>query len=82
MARPITGNGPRVCWRVPVPGLDKYHGTDTFLTEALTLEAKGEVDKALTAEKPFLLYMSPLRSALALSIRRSFCGALPRPRQK
>ena len=42
----------------PVPGLDKYHGTDTFLTEALTLEAKSEVDRALAAEKPFLLYMS------------------------
>ena len=42
----------------PVPGLDKYHGTDTFLTEALTLEAKNEVDKALTEEKPFLLYLS------------------------
>lgn len=42
----------------PVPGLDKYHGTDTFLTEALTLEAKSEVDTALAAETPFLLYMS------------------------
>ncbi len=42
----------------PVPGLNKYHGTDTFLTEALTLEAKTEVDKALAAKKPFFLYMS------------------------
>ena len=42
----------------PVPGLDKYHGTDTFLTEALTLEAKIEVDKALAAGKPFFLHMS------------------------
>jgi hypothetical protein len=42
----------------PVPGLDKYHGTDTFLTEALTLEAKAEVDKAVAAQKPFFLYMS------------------------
>ncbi len=42
----------------PVPGLDKYHGTDTFLTEALTLEAKSEVDKALAAEQPFFLHMS------------------------
>ena len=42
----------------PVPGLDNYHGTDTFLTEALTLEAKAEVDKALGAEMPFFLYMS------------------------
>ena len=42
----------------PVPDLDKYHGTETFLTEALTLEAKVEVDKALTAKRPFFLYMS------------------------
>lgn len=42
----------------PVPGLDKYHGTDTFLTEALTLEAMAEVDKAVTTKKPFFLYMS------------------------
>jgi arylsulfatase A-like enzyme len=42
----------------PVPGLDKYHGKDIFLTEALTLEAKAEVDKALAAKKPFFLYMS------------------------
>ena len=42
----------------PVKGLDKYHGTDTFLTEALTLEAKAEVDKAIAAEQPFFLHMS------------------------
>ncbi len=42
----------------PVTGLEKYHGTDTFLTEALTVEAKSEVDKALAAGKPFFLYMS------------------------
>jgi len=44
--------------RQAVPHLEKYHGTDTFLTEALTLEAKTEVDKALAAGKPFFLYMS------------------------
>jgi arylsulfatase A-like enzyme len=38
--------------------LEKYHGTETFLTEALTLEAKAEVDKALAAKKSFFLYMS------------------------
>jgi arylsulfatase A-like enzyme len=42
----------------PIPGLEKYHGTDTFLTEALTLEAKAEIDKALTKKKPIFLYMS------------------------
>ena len=41
-----------------VPGLDKYHGTDTFLTEALTLEAMAQIDTAVAAGKPFFLYMS------------------------
>ncbi len=44
--------------RQAVPHLDKYHGTDTFLTEALTLEARAELDKALAVEKPFFLYMT------------------------
>src|SRR5262245_17215221 len=39
-----------------VLGLDKYHGTQTFLTEALTLEAKTHVSDAVTANKPFFLY--------------------------
>jgi arylsulfatase A-like enzyme len=43
---------------VAVPHLEKYHGTDTFLTEALTLEAVVDLDKAIAEEKPFFLYMS------------------------
>ena len=42
----------------PVPGLDQYHGKDIFLTEALTIEAKGEVDKAVETNQPFFLHMS------------------------
>ncbi|MCR9117430.1 MAG: sulfatase [bacterium] len=41
-----------------VPHLDKYHGTETFLTEALTIEAKAEVTDAVKAKEPFYLYMS------------------------
>ena len=41
-----------------VPRLDKYHGTETFLTEALTLEALAQVDTAVAAGKPFFLYLS------------------------
>jgi arylsulfatase A-like enzyme len=44
--------------RQAVPHLEKYHGTETFLTEALTLEAKAEIDKALTIDTPFFLYVS------------------------
>src|SRR5690606_7342241 len=41
-----------------VPGLEKYHGTETFLTEALTLEAKRHVSSAVQERKPFFLYMA------------------------
>ena len=41
-----------------VPGLDKYHGQDIFLTEALTREALAEVDRAVADGIPFYLYMS------------------------
>jgi len=41
-----------------VPGLEKYHGQDVFLTEALTREAIREVDVALQNDRPFFLYLS------------------------
>ena len=41
-----------------VPGLEKYHGTDTYLNEALTIEANKAVEQAVTDGKPFYLYMS------------------------
>jgi arylsulfatase A-like enzyme len=44
--------------RKAVPGLEKYHGTDVFLTEALTLEANLAITKAKEEGKPFFLNMS------------------------
>ncbi|MCA8989978.1 MAG: sulfatase-like hydrolase/transferase, partial [Planctomycetaceae bacterium] len=41
-----------------VPGLEKYHGQEIFLTEALTIEAKKEVDTAIKSQKPFYLYFA------------------------
>lgn len=41
-----------------VPGLEKYHGKDIFLTEVLTREGLASVGKAVREEKPFFLYMS------------------------
>ena len=41
-----------------VPGLEKYHGKDINLTEALTREAIFSLDSALNPDKPFFLYMS------------------------
>lgn len=39
-----------------VPHLDKYHGSNTFLTEALTMEANAKVSEAVRDQKPFFLY--------------------------
>jgi len=41
-----------------VPGLEKYHGQDIYLTEALTIEATDQMEKAVAKGKPFYLYMS------------------------
>jgi arylsulfatase A-like enzyme len=41
-----------------VPGLEKYHGQDIFLTEALTIESIAAMDQAIDREEPFFLYMS------------------------
>lgn len=52
-----TGNygkgGPRA-----VPGLDAYHDTGTFLTEALTLEMNKAIETAVDEGAPFFAYMS------------------------
>ena len=44
--------------RFAIPGLDKYWGTGTFVTEALTQEAIQALDKAKKYGQPFYLYMS------------------------
>lgn len=41
-----------------VPGLEKYHGQDIFLTEAITLEALAALEQPIAENKPFYLYMS------------------------
>ncbi|MEM9235996.1 MAG: sulfatase [Verrucomicrobiota bacterium] len=41
-----------------VPDLEKYHGKDIYLTEALTLEMKNEIGKSVEAEEPFFAYMA------------------------
>lgn len=48
--------GERRIW--DVPGLEKYHGTDTYLAEALTIEANQAVEEAVAENTPFYLYMS------------------------
>jgi arylsulfatase A-like enzyme len=41
-----------------IPNLEQYHGTDTFLTEALTLEANAQLAAAVAEKKPFFLHMA------------------------
>ncbi len=41
-----------------VPGLEKYHGQDIFLSEALTLEANANISAAVKAGQPFFLYFA------------------------
>ncbi|MGV8093878.1 MAG: sulfatase [Mangrovibacterium sp.] len=41
-----------------IPGLEKYWGTNTFVTEALTLEAISALDHAKRLGQPFFLYMA------------------------
>ncbi len=38
-----------------VPHLEKYHGTETFLTDALTIEANAQVSAAVKEGRPFFL---------------------------
>jgi len=42
-----------------VPGLEKYYGTQTHLTDALAAEAAAAIDSALDRQRPFFLYMAP-----------------------
>ncbi len=44
--------------RNAVPGLTAYHGTDTFLSEAITREAIKALDEPIKKKQPFFLYMS------------------------
>ncbi|MFY7818267.1 MAG: sulfatase [Akkermansiaceae bacterium] len=41
-----------------VPHLEAYHGSHTFLTEALTLEANKQIDASIRDKKPFFLYFA------------------------
>jgi arylsulfatase A-like enzyme len=41
-----------------VPGLEQYHGTNTHLTDALTIEASKALEAAVGRNQPFYLYMA------------------------
>lgn len=54
------GNNEVGSWTKPwgVPSLEAYHGTDIFLTEALTREGCRFMEQSLAEKRPFFLYMS------------------------
>lgn len=57
-----------------VPGLEKYHGTNTFLSDALTMEANEQIDKAVLEKKPFFLYMAHYAVHAPFEVDRRFLG--------
>ncbi len=52
------GNGKKGLISRAVPGLEKYHGKNIYLTEALTIEFNAALKQAVADEKPFFGYMS------------------------
>tara|TARA_B110001452_G_scaffold239637_1_gene220777 strand:+ start:972 stop:2513 length:1542 start_codon:yes stop_codon:yes gene_type:complete len=58
LGRENFGNGKigKEVWAVP--GLEKYHGQDLFLTEALTQEVLTALDKPILEKQPFFIYFA------------------------
>ncbi len=52
------GNIPGKASLQAVPDLQEYHGTDTFLTEALTLEAIKSLKDPIEKKRPFFLHLA------------------------
>lgn len=52
------GNMPQKAQIQAVPGLQEYYGTDTFLTEALTIEAIKAIEVPVQRNEPFLLHIA------------------------
>lgn len=61
-----------------VPGLERYHGTETFLTEALTLELKAEIGRSADEGQPFFAYMSHYAVHAPFEIDERFRANYPR----
>lgn len=49
-------SGARPSWLIP--GVEEFHGTSTYLTEALTIKANEAVTESVDRGQPFFLYMS------------------------
>ena len=60
-----------------VPGLEQYHGTNTYLTDALTLEAGREITKAIKEKRPFYLNMAHYAVHAPFEVDERFIGHYP-----
>lgn len=57
-----------------VPGLEKYYGSQTFLTDALTREAIAQLRKATTEGRPFFLHLAHYAVHVPLDPDARFVG--------
>lgn len=60
--------------RTAVPGLEAYHGTDVFLSDAITTEALKALEKPVAAKKPFFLYLAHYAIHIPIDIDNRFFG--------
>jgi arylsulfatase A-like enzyme len=60
-----------------VPHLENYHGTDTFLTEALTVEMNRAITAAVAAGRPFFAHMSHYAVHAPFETDARFAGNYP-----
>ncbi|MFT5423867.1 MAG: arylsulfatase A-like enzyme [Phycisphaerales bacterium] len=60
-----------------VPGLDKFHGSATYLTEALASEASGEIRRAAADGVPFFLSFAPYAVHTPLMANERYAAGYP-----
>ena len=60
-----------------VPGMDKYHGHDIYLTEALAIEACGAVRQAVAESKSFYLNFAPYAVHTPIMGNKKYEGHYP-----
>ncbi|MCH2136164.1 MAG: sulfatase [Phycisphaerales bacterium] len=57
-----------------IPGLEKYHGQDIYLTEALCNEAIEALDQAVAEDKPVFLHFAPYAVHVPIMANRPLLG--------
>ncbi len=61
-----------------VPDLEKYHGSDTFLTDALNTEMTREIKKSVGMKKPFFAYFGHYAVHGPLMMDPQFAATYPK----